>query len=302
MSQIWTFSPSSEIQLQKCIAAALPPDENNKWVQKFFRKLDENSTTHNLTEQQHERLNISENTPETDSQDNYKEFIEIIENESILRFEDIEEECCKNRNLLVYLAEQLSSPSVEKFCKQLHSKTTSDVFLTNVYTKFIPTIIKREYNRYIIDFLVLSRENRKGYLEILIDIVIRDTAISRNVLNDYILTLNKQERVEFMKRILDMDLSAECFAYNIPVVYNIYKECSKSHDVQCKMLPKLLEYGLHCKNDRHYGKMLLAFLQTEQSIDKKANEKAIKQVVEKHRSAFRRPCEIILNKIIDNMN
>lgn len=81
MSQIWTFSPSSEIQLQKCIAAALPPDENNKWVQKFFRKLDENSTTHNLTEQQHERLNISENTPETDSQDNYKEFIEIIENE-----------------------------------------------------------------------------------------------------------------------------------------------------------------------------------------------------------------------------
>ncbi|XP_060808416.1 uncharacterized protein LOC132903661 [Amyelois transitella] len=307
MSAIWTFSPSSEEVLERCIAAAQNPEQTNKWILRFGQK---NVKKRNITSinNDHESSSIvPEKRPafkknEVLNSERFVELTELIQNEPLAKFDHLVSECAKNNKLLIYLANKLCVGAVEKIVNHTYEdKSLDPMFIEDFHKYFIPTLLRKEHSWFALDMLIKSRKIYPEAFELLLKIIIKDTDITSKVLQDLVENLNEEQLTDFFILLMNIELSKEEFIHNLFSIYTAYIGCNKNLDVQNWVLAQLTKYGHSCISEKNYGKLLLAFLQSENESLSFKNYKSVEQVLEIHRSPFRRPCMMLLKEILEKL-
>ncbi|XP_059047345.1 uncharacterized protein LOC131842792 [Achroia grisella] len=316
MSDIWNFHPLLEQQIHQFITSAPQPDENNKWFKKFGHKAISLTCNENLEILSKKRPNqecvkkIPEPThsPEnkrrkiiSDKQQNFDEFLEIVENSPILQFNYLIEECLNDNSLFIKLAEQLSTNCVEKICKHVYeNKNTNSVFIHNFHKFFIPTFLKRDYSCISLDILVRAHANYPTAFKPLLHTIIKDLDISNKILQEFINSIDEIKQTQLILDISDIELTAEEFVNNIFSIYTAYKNSEKNSQIQNYILNNLLLCGHSCSNDKQYGRLLLAFLQAEKQLNMCHNYGNIEKIIEINRTPFKRPCQNAFKELNGN--
>ncbi|KAG6464133.1 hypothetical protein O3G_MSEX014302 [Manduca sexta] len=295
---MYTFCPSSEALLAKCIAAAPPPNPNNKWMLAFRRNIEEPKHNLNLSRGEKNPVVLTCDVVMNDEcMNDYEELIDAIETDPTSRWDYIVEECTKNPNLFVLLSERLTTPSIDKLCKHVIITKNSFEFLENFCKHFLVNCIKREYNRLYLDFFVEIHKEHEELYKIMLQIILQDTDIPEKMLSDFITFLNEDEQKEFIKNILHIKLTSENFVHYLPTILNAYKISKNSDETQNYIFSLLVQHNDVCRNNKQYGKLFLAFLQTEKAMGRVLNLKYLKDLLENHITPFRKPCEKILNDL-----
>lgn len=317
MSDIWTFSASSQQQLLRCIKSAKPPNENNKWLIRFGRRnIDSNFARDrsNLVEE----ITIDLSAPDVDnplpaeepdkvasSPENYEEILEVIEQEPVLKFQYLVEESMKNSNLLVKLARSLSLASIEKISRHIFDSIyKNSLFIQQFHELFIPELLKRELNWLSLDVVVRSHQVYPESFKILLNIIVKDTQISNKVLQDLVASFSEKEMTKLMSDISEIELTTEQFLHNIFSIYMIYKDCEKATHIQNYINSITSQNYHHCISDKNFGRLLLSFLQAQKQLKCHLDFVNMERIIESHRSPFKRPCAMVLNelKMINEMD
>lgn len=302
MNTIWNFSSSSQELLQKCLAAAGPPDENNKWVNEFKRDAIQ------ITEVV--KINDSPPINEMDVEASINEeqrnltssevlLLEAIEENKSLEYDDI-----TNRNLskncLIALAKKLPVPSVNAWLKHILScPTKDDVFIENVLTIFFPVFLKRHYSRFCLDFLTEFSSVQPVYYSLVINLLLKDVNIPETVLHDFVAKLDEGGKTKFMNNMAGTDLSSEIFEHNLTTILIAYNSCTKSDTVQNFISQSLVQHAEFCKSNKHYGELLLQYLHNEVKMSRTIDTNVFSNIIEKHTSIYKRICMKTLNEITD---
>lgn len=303
MSHIWTFSPSSEPLLQRCIEAALLQETDNEWTQHFGRT---NFTTKpdppaEKTISTAEIIEIPPSQAEEKKPQvsvTYEDFFSSIENE--IRLDYITKECSINPDLLSIMAQKLSINIVEKLFNQVFaSKDIENRFLIDLFHKFLPQHIKFQNSRLCIDLLTKINEKYPEMFQTLLRILLEDVEIPNQVLNNYIATLDEQKVTIFMENLTTIELSSGSFTHNILTIYTAYKNCKHTEKIQSYIKTNLLQHSKSCTSDRNYGRLFLAYLQTEKLLEHEIS-KNLEDCLEIHHSPFKRPCTMLIKELCQN--
>lgn len=304
MSYIWTFAPENKALLQRCLSAAEPPDESNKWLQKFGpRNLDLiNETTEIITVNDSPEVNESVATQENQDEDISNAVEEFLDPEIDLlaKLDMLVEKCRKTPKLLVKLAENLPISSAEKLLEHiLNTEDLDKEFLMLFYKYFLHSYIKRESSRFCTDILFKTFNKYPQYLKIALKLILKDLDIQNNVILDFILNLNANSKTEFLEIVSDIEFTADEFSYNLFNIYRAYESCNKTDSVQNYIFSCLKTHCDSCCSDKNYGKLMLTFLQHEKSLNRNVDYIVLEGLVERHKSPFKRPCLSVLKEIKD---
>ncbi|XP_050556726.1 uncharacterized protein LOC126911823 [Spodoptera frugiperda] len=305
MSHIWIFAPESQSLLQRCLNAASPPDPSNKWLQTFGPQ---NLDLINKTNDTIIVADSPENDPVSETQENVDDNLTIdIEQfldpdvDILLKIDDLVEKCLKTPKILVKLAETLPTSVAEKFIE--HIITAEELktdFLQIFYKYFIPTYIKRENSRFCTNILLKTHAKYPHLLKITLKIILKDVEIENNVINDFFTNSNSDELTKLLEFISDVDFSPEQYTHNLFSIYTAYKSCTKTENIQNYMFTLLKHCNNFSSSDKNYGKLMLAFLQQEKGLKKNIDVLLLEELVERHKTPFKRPCLSILNEIKGN--
>lgn len=303
MSNIWTFSPTSENLLRRCIEAALLQETDNKWIQKFGCKtapplLKSNNIEENLAATVIEMTPSSEKTQETKVLVSYDDFFDTIESE--INIDLIVKECSKNPDLLVKMAQRLPVNIVEKLFNIIFASEGKDhsIFI-DFFHKFLPLYIKLQYSCICIDIMTKTNETYPEIFQKLLRILLEDTEIPNQVLNNYMSTLDGNKLTNFMENVTVLELSSESFVHNILTIYTAYKDCSKTANIQNWIHTNLLRHSKECVSENNYGRLFLAFLQVEKSLEHFISRQLAK-CLEEHHSPFKKPCAMLVKELVHN--
>lgn len=264
MANIWSFSPESKSLLQRCLNAAAPPDESNKWLQKFGpRNLD-------LIKDFEDTIVVNDSPDTTHSpivQDKQDEDILIVVQEFldpdfdlVLRFDYFVNKCIKTPKLLTNLAQNLPTNTVERLFQHIFdSNDLNNQFLEYFYVNFLHTYIKRDNSRFCTNALLKIYNKYPQYLKLALKVILKDLEVKNNVVNNFISNLNANDQTEFLNLITDIEFTSEEFSHNLFNIYTAYKSCLKSDFLQNCMFLCLKKHSNFCCNDKNYGKLLLSF-------------------------------------------
>lgn len=309
MSLSWTFAPSSEALLKRCLDAAAPENLENKWVKHFKKK----------------RLNLLKSEPKpNNSVDKIKKgdiallpdakedtkpvilyseidetFFESIETEPIFHFDFLVEKCVKDHKLFIELAEKLSGNTVEKICNHILSKKeVNEIFLEQFYTSFFPAYLEQEYSLVSLDLLVRAEKSNPSLFKKLLKLLFKNIEIPSKLFQDFFETLNEHKKSEFTSSLLEIDLSPKEFNHHLFTIYIAYKDSKKTDRINNFIFTNLLRNCEDCVSNKNYGKLILVFLQVMK--DNPRNDiKKLEKVLEMHRSPFKKPCLNIFNEIVN---
>lgn len=295
MPMKWTFSPSSELYLRRCIAAAPQPDLDNKWYQKLGVKdspvLDKNIE---------KPANVGNNSHEVGKEApliNYEDFFDTIESESTVPLEYVMKECNKNPELVTKMAEKLSINKVEQLFKHIfHKKDIENNFLKTFSIHFLPTYFREHTSRLCIDLLVKLNEEYPEIFQELLEILMNDTQLPNQVLKNYIAALNETSVTSFMQNLSSIELTLEGFSHNVLVIYLAYKDCIKNDQIQNYIQKMIVQYSKGSVTDRNFGRLFLTYLQSEKALERNVSIQIL-ECLEAHRSPFKRPCSMLLKEI-----
>lgn len=318
MSEIWNFSPSLKDQVQRCISAARK-DEQNKWFQEFGhltrnqnlseilscekiaitpQPIEINSENVVVEDKADTEICKSKETSEFEAE-NIEEIVDSMETEFATRVDFIIEECVKNYNLLHSLALKLSTNTIEKLCKHIcDKKDMSKDFISQYFQYFLPNYIKRSYNSATLDILVVSHKKYPLQFKLLLEILIKDTGMPKQVFQDFVQSLDEIGCSSLIMDLSEFDLTSVQFSSNIFSIYTAYKNCKKSERIQIYLQSLLIQHSSFCNTDRHFGRLLLTFLQTQKSLKIPVNGDSIENIIETHRSPFKRPCAVLLKELM----
>lgn len=293
MSNLWTFSPSSDVYLQRCIAAAPPPDPTNKWFQKFGKK-----TAIEPTESTKDKRIVEHKISEEkkDETVNYEDFFDAIMSESNIPVEYILVECTKNTDLVPILAEKITPHSVEQLFKDIFSRDDVESRFLPFITSFLPAFFKLNNSRLCTELLTRTSEYSHLFKELL-ETIINDTEAPKKVLNNYISSLNEQSATNFMKNLSQIEITEDGFLQNVFALYTAYKESNKDDLIQNYIKTLIIQHGNICASDRNFGRLFFLYLQAEKSLDRKVDTKVLEECLETHTSPFKRPCCNLLKEI-----
>ncbi|XP_052748220.1 uncharacterized protein LOC128200092 [Galleria mellonella] len=316
MSDIWTFHPLSEDEVLKCIALAPRPNDNNKWFRRFGHKLiapccnDENI----LSPKTNDRVEKKSKTPDPEdcpleieknkidsNEKHFEDFLEAVENDPILQFNSLVEECLKDNVLLTKLAQKLTTFSVEKICKHIYeNENINSAFLEIFHKYFVPAYLKREHSCISLDILVRAHAKYPVLFKTLLCTILKDPEIPNLFFQDFISSIDETEQTKLLLDISNFELRTEEFINNIFSIYTAYKNSEKTDRIQTFILDHILQCGHICSNDKHFGRLLLAFLQAEKHLNICQNYGNIERIIEIHKSPFRRPCWNIFKELNKN--
>ncbi|XP_052746258.1 uncharacterized protein LOC128199688 [Bicyclus anynana] len=303
---LWQFSETSQSLLRQCIEASTF-DTNNRWIKKFGSKSDPLNKNEELSGYPNKDDIVTNHTANnmdvedilTNHTENIKQvedfWREVSELDPISHFDYIVEKCMENTNLYVFLAQKLPLISIEKLCKHVYqTENINPLFIEKFYTIFFPEFLKREPTRLSMHLLIEAKKNFVCFKYFLATII-KDTDLPDTILNDFISMLNIAEQTEFLVILSHTDIPKEVFVYHLITIHTVYKLGEKNSELQNYILSKLVEISDSCVTDKNYGRFLLDFLQSHR--DYRTNISEIENIVESHRSAFRRPCLNILNEM-----
>lgn len=287
MSHIWTFSASSEPYLQRCIAAAPPPDINNKWFQKFGKKDLSAPAESAFEDNQNTANNFENNSSEMEKDATISEDImDKIKSESMVP-EYVIQECTNNPALIKKMAQQLSTNTVEKLFEHIYSKKDGETEFLIFITKFLPTFIKvHNYSRQCLDLLESSNKYPQVFKKLL-EILINDTEIPNEVLINYLARLNEESLTTLIKTLSNVEITSEGFSKNVFAIFTAYENCIKTDIIQNYIQSMIIKHSLSCASDNGFGRLFLLFLQTEKTMGRKGNIKVLEECLEIHRSPFK---------------
>ncbi|XP_050360283.1 uncharacterized protein LOC126780066 [Nymphalis io] len=302
---LWQFSESSLPLLRRCIEAS-KLDQNNKWVQRFgsfnhekeaenVKESDNNAAisipvlehtnSHSLETLILEEVEISDNI--------WQEMIDI---DPISQFDYLVENCLKHSALYPMLAAKLSLTSVEKLCSHIFKTDIINLtFLEKFYTLFLPVYLKREYTRTSLDIIIKAEKFNSVIFKYLLELMIKDTELSAQVLQQYISTMDIKCQSELMKNIISFNLSNDVFIHHLYSIHILYKNCEKTDSIQNYVLSKLSNASQQCVNDKNYGRLLLTYLQAQKKFS--TNYTVVQKIIDLHRSPFKKPCMNAFNEL-----
>ncbi|XP_047542911.1 uncharacterized protein LOC125075258 [Vanessa atalanta] len=301
---LWQFSESSLPLLKRCIEAS-KLDLNNKWIKRFgsYNHLDMKNV---VNENDNKAIPIP--SPENTNTDNKETLIqdkdeisddiwrEIIDIDPISQFDYLVENCLKHSALYTMLAEKLSLTSVEKLCNHIFETNVLNLtFLQKFYTSFLPVYLKREYTRTSLDIIIKAEKYNSDIFKYLLELIIKDTELPGQVIQQYISTIDTKSQLELMKNIILFNLSNEVFMHHLYSIHILYKNCEKTDYIQQFILTKLSNVSQHCVNDKNYGRLLLTYLQAQKKFNK--NYTVIQKIIDLHRSPFKKPCMNAFNEL-----
>lgn len=305
MSHIWTFAPEHQSLLQRCLNAASPPNPCNKWLQTFGPQ---NLDLINKTNDTIIVADSPECVPDPETQENVDDSVTIDivqfldpDVDILSKIDDLVEKCLKTPKLLIKLAETLPTSTAEKLIEHVISaEALKTDFLQIFYKYFIPAYIKRENSRFCTDILLKTHAKYPQLLKITLKIILKDVEIENNVINDFFTNLNSNELTKLLEFISDVDFSPEQYTHNLFSIYTAYKSCTKTDNIQNYMFTLLKHCNNFSSSDKNYGKLMLAFLQQEKGLKKNIDILLLEELVERHKTPFKRPCLSILNEIKAN--
>nr|XP_053622745.1 uncharacterized protein LOC128682188 [Plodia interpunctella] len=309
---IWTFSSSSEEKAERCIAAAQPPDETNKWIQRFGLKncYRPNITSNNLNQNKTIISNVQTIDEDSDVSENddlnvehFNELLESIQSEPVSKFPLLVTETLLDHRLLRHLAEKLNSNTAEKIINHIYeNKDLNTEFVERIHQYFIPVLLHKEHGWFTLDMVLKSFRIYPKCFDILLKIILKDVQISNQVLQDLFENFNEKETYDVLLILMELELTTQEFLHNILGIYIAYKHCKKTVETQNWVYKQILQHGNGCANDKNYGKLLLAFLQTEKETQTLKNYGSIEKILEVHRSPFKRPCMNLLQELMIKCN
>lgn len=298
---MYQFSPSSMPLLQRCIELAKQNNETNQWKQRFSQPSVFDCDLSNSSEI------IEEITPITCNQENlsvetdvriaelktddekYKE----IEADPMININLIVQKGSIDGNLLKRLGQNLDDASVEKLSNYVFENNLDSSFISNFFEFFLPTYFKCKNTRLSLDLFISAYKLLPVYFKILLKNILR-MEIDSNILQEFVSTLSPLEQNNILIMFIECDVSVDAFIKNMFSINTCYKSCSSDDKIQNFIFCKLSEAAEKCKTDKHYGRLLLTYLQSKND-DSHLN--MLQSIVEMHRSPFRRPCIKLLNEI-----
>lgn len=309
LSYIWTFSPVSRPLLERFLNAAsmLPPDDTNKWLQRFGHINTDLSkeTDHTASIEDCLELEIIPNPvdlqKDVEMLEDVGELVQVLldkETHIESKFDHIFKKCRVTPKLLAKLAENLPSDIIEKLTFHIFDTTNNcNEFLKYFYQYFVPVFIRKHNSRLCTELLIKTNKLHMDCFKIILKVILQDINIQNSVLNDYILTLNGDQQTKLLNDIYNIDVSDKEFLHNVFNIYTAYRTCNKTESLQKKLFSLLKSHSLHCSANKSYGKLLLAYLQQEKDLKINCNYKEIENIIEIHTSSFKRPCLSILEEI-----
>lgn len=309
MSHIWTFAQSSEGLLKRCIDAAAPEDPGNKWVKHLKRKRLNPIISDSIINAGNVKIYKEDCEPLPDVKEEVKPEIleseiddtlfENIENDPIYHLDFLIEKCVLNQKLVIELAEKLSGSTVEKICNHLFSKKDANViFLQYFYELFFPTYLKREYSLFSLDLLIKAENSNPLLFKKLLQILFKNLEIPSKVLQDFFQNLNEQKKIEFTSNLIETDLSNKEFSHHLFTIYIAYKDSKKNDRINNFIFTNLIKNSQNCVSEKNYGRLLLLFLQVMKE-NPRNDMKKLENVMEIHRTPFKKPCLNIFKEILD---
>lgn len=304
MAYIWTIAPENKALLQRCITAAAPPVESNKWLRKFGpRNIDLiNKTCETITVNDSPEIDESSVTQENqdESISNAEEEFLDPEIDLLTKFDHLVQQCRRTPTLLVKLAQKLPTSTTEKLFEYiLNTDGLNREFLGAFYKYFLHHYIKREHSRFCTDVLLQTYNKYPQYLTIALKVILKDLEIQNNVVNDFILNLNAKNQTEFLEILSDFEFTTDEFSHNLFNIYTAYKTCNKNDSVQNYIFSCLKNYCDFCCSDKNFGKLMLAFLQHEKVLKRGVDFIVLGGIIERHKSPFKRPCMSVFKEIKD---
>ncbi|KAH9635892.1 hypothetical protein HF086_002452 [Spodoptera exigua] len=305
MSHIWTFAPESQALLNRCLNAASPPDPGNKWLQKFgpqnldlIKKSNETIIVNDSPE--YDDVPATQENTDANLTNDVEHFLDP-EISILTKFEGLVGKSIKTPKILGKLADTLPTSTAEQWIEHiLSAESLNTDFLTLFYKYFIPTYVKRENSRFCTDTLIKTHEKYPQLLKISLKIILKETERENNVINDFFSSLNADELTNLIEFISDIDLNSEQYTYILFNIHTAYKSCNKTDNVQNYIFSLLKNCNNFCSSDKNYGKILLAYLQHEKKLRRNIDIILLEELVERHKTPFKRPCLSIINDMKEN--
>lgn len=283
LSNIWQFSSSSELYLQR-LQNSIDCKETNKWLGKF------KNGTKNI--RMVEEPVISESDKPVIEEEKQKQLpADIIDLDPVNNFTEIIHMCTENTNTYCLLANSLSYQSIEKLYNYILNTNVNKTFLEHFYKLTLPIIFKKEYS---IDLLLKIYEHEE--FKIFLQSILCDKEVPCMIMQEFIKTLNSEEKTKLIQILINIDLPREIFIYHLFTLYTAYKDCIKIQSIQDYIHAKLAQIAEDCVQDKNYGRLLLAYVQSQKSLIK---IKDIEELINIHRSPFKRPCLNSLTPIVN---
>ncbi|XP_045525846.1 uncharacterized protein LOC123715072, partial [Pieris brassicae] len=296
ISIMYQFSPSSTALLERCIQLAKQNEQTNAWKERFLVSMDPKVTDSSeetlavCNLESSEEMEMIVNPTFTD--DKYREIkADPILNINVLFENDT------NGELLTKLAQNIDDTSAEKMFNHMMKNHLNLKHIESFFKYFLPQYFKQHQSRLCVDVMMNAYEVYPAQFHIILKNVVNDET-STNILQEFVSTLSPSKQTDILKIIMVSNISTYTFMRHIFSIHACYKNCVGNENIDNFIFDKLKEASVDCVTDKHYGRLLFTYLQNK----KDCINIHLKNIVELHRSPFRRPCLNLLNGISEKSN
>lgn len=225
----------------------------------------------------------------------FQRYNEVIATTLPKRFAEIVKECDKDAYLLPILVSFIEMENSLKLIRYslLQEKLPPQYSLV-VYTKILSYMSERVTPKNSLDLLKAAfMWSSDLFLRHTIPAMLLDDICEEPLLN-FVKNLGKNNKNKVMVSVAKYPLNTDRFMKHLQTVYELYRDCEKTMQIQEYIRESLLLFSDLCCSDKTYGRLLLSYLQSAGKDGFIIDFCVLKVLVKNHQTIFKKACEAAL--------